>query len=247
MKIQVLKADSKSAFNYLAGINRPVIPNHVTKLSNSINKMGVIRPVVIAVISFITGKPLKYIIDGQHLFNALLRNNMDIPYVVVHIDDQRDLIEKIALLNASSKSWALMDYIIAWSSINEDYRKLNNYFNIYDFELGTIASMLSGQNISQNGGSHISKNLKNGTFKITNEIETVRALDYLTDMFKVIPRMGRFENKYVCAEFISFYRSNYSIYDHKKMMSNLKKNRDMFVLATQQENKLSNIFRDMLK
>lgn len=158
MKILTLNKDSNSSFYFLAGINRPVIPQHVTKLSNSINEMGVLRPVVIAVISFVTGKPLKYIIDGQHLFNALLRNNMDIPYIIINITDQVDLIEKIALLNASSRSWTLLDYIHAWSSVN-----------------------------------------------------------------------------------------NVKIYDHNKLILNLKKNKDMFVLATQQENKLSQILKQMLK
>ena len=48
---------SKKSVKYLAGINRPIIPYHVTKLAQALTMMGVIRPIVIANISFIDGKP----------------------------------------------------------------------------------------------------------------------------------------------------------------------------------------------
>ena len=64
--------------------------------------MGCLRPVVIAHLSF---KELvgNYVIDGQHLFHALIRNNMDIPFVMIDVADEQDLVEKLALLNNSSK------------------------------------------------------------------------------------------------------------------------------------------------
>jgi hypothetical protein len=111
MKPQILKKDSHKSFSYLAGINRPINPSQVTKLAESVNKLGILRPVIVAEISFLTGKKTNYIIDGQHLFNALLRNNMDIPFISIKIDTKVQLVESIALLNASSKNWAMIDYI----------------------------------------------------------------------------------------------------------------------------------------
>ena len=142
MKAQILKKDSKQSFSYLAGINRPINPSQVTKLANSVNKMGIIRPVVVAELSFIDGKKKLYIVDGQHLFNALIRNNMDIPYVVIDVKDKKDLVEKIALLNASSKNWAMVDYVTAWASLVPDYVRLNHYFQVYDFEISFLAGVL---------------------------------------------------------------------------------------------------------
>ena len=55
----------------LAGINRPIIPNQVTKLAESLSKMGCIRPIVTAYISFLDTKGW-YIIDGQHRFGEQL-------------------------------------------------------------------------------------------------------------------------------------------------------------------------------
>ena len=47
--------NSKTKLLLLAGINRPIIPAQVTKLAKSIDKMGFIRPIVVAKISFISG------------------------------------------------------------------------------------------------------------------------------------------------------------------------------------------------
>ena len=238
MKTQILKKDSKQSFSYLAGINRPINPAQVTKLAESVIKMGIIRPVVIAYISFIDGIKKPYIIDGQHLFNALIRNNMDIPYVVIDIKDKTDLVEKIALLNASSKNWSMLDYITAWASLSNDYVKLNHYYQVYDIDLCTLATILLGQSVD---GSSTVKTIKNGKFKVVDEKLNVSILDYVTDLLKVIPRMARNDNRYTTREYIKFLRTT-KTYNHKKFLDNLKKNKKEFILATQEEGKLVELF-----
>ena len=133
--------DSSTLFNLLAGINRPVTPAHVTKISTSIQKNGNARAVIIVKVDFIDGVMKSYIIDGQHLFFALLRNNMDIPYVTMEVKNKEELVETIALLNTSSKSWTTMDYVSAWSSIVPDYVVLSKMYKTYDLELGQIAEL----------------------------------------------------------------------------------------------------------
>ena len=120
MKIQILKKDSHKSFSYLAGINRPINPAQVTKLAESVKTLGILRPVIVAELQFISGKLIKYIIDGQHLFNSLLRNNMDIPYITIKIENKVQLVESIALLNASSKNWSIIDYVTSWSCVSEE-------------------------------------------------------------------------------------------------------------------------------
>jgi hypothetical protein len=173
MSMKWISEKSKDSLSYLAGINRPIYPAQVTKLAASLNKMGIIRPIVVAEIEFITGKKTKYIIDGQHLFNALLRLGFDIPYVTIQIKDKQELVETIALLNASSKTWSLVDYITAWASLKEDYVKLNHYFQVYDLDMGVVASVLC--NLGSDGGN-TAKKIKDGTFTIVNEKENVRIL-----------------------------------------------------------------------
>jgi hypothetical protein len=241
LKIKWAGENSHVKFNYLAGINRPIYPAQVTKLANSINKMSIIRPVVVATIQFITGKPLLYLIDGQHLFNALIRNGMEIPYVSIEVKDKRDLVEKIALLNASSKTWAMVDYILAWSSLSEDYVKLNHYYQVYDMDLGFLASVLGN---SSSDGGNISKKIKLGEFKIIEESKNVDILNKLTDILKIIPRMDRRQNRYVCGEYVRFLRTEGN-YNHKHFLLNLEKNKKQFLLATQEEGKLSEMFKKL--
>lgn len=241
-RIKWLGDNAKNTFSYLAGINRPIYPAQVTKLADSINKMGVVRPVIIAEIDFITGKKTKYIIDGQHLFNALIRNGMEIPYVTIVIKDKRDLVETIAKLNASSKNWTLLDYITAWGSLIPDYVKLNHYFQVYDFDMGVLTSVLN--DLVADGG-HLVKKIKNGEFRIINEKENVKLLDQLTDVLKVVPRMNRNENRYLCREYIKFAKGC-TKYNHEKFINNLKKNKSKFVLATQEDGKLKELFNNLL-
>jgi hypothetical protein len=226
-------------FSLLSGINRSIIPNQVTKLALSIKKMGAIRPVVVAKISFITGKTETYIIDGQHLFHALIRLNIAIPYVEIEIKDQKDLVEKIALLNASSRSWTMQDYIKAWGSLIPDYVKLNHYFQVYDFERNITAAIL--MNCSYTVASD---KIKKGLFKISNEQEAVDLMDKLTDVLNIIPRMNRYENKYTCSEYIKFVKTTKN-YNHSRFLRNLEKNKQKFLLATQEEGKLEEMFKKL--
>lgn len=245
MNIKWLSANSKKGFMLLSGLNRPIIPHHVTKMSVSVDKIGIVRPVVVATLSFITGKPEIYIIDGQHLYTACLRNKIDVPYVEIEIEDKVDLVEKIALLNSSSKSWSLQDYVTAWGSLKEDYVKLNRYFQIYDFEFGVIASIFNNQTLRGTvGGLNVNKKIKEGAFEILDEEVNVKLLDNLTDVLRIVNRQGRSENRYICSEYINFYR-NCGDYNHEKFIKNLKAEKELFVLATQEEGKLNELFQKL--
>ena len=241
--IKWLDKNTRKGFSLLSGINRDINPSQVTTLADSINMMGVLRCVIVAKISFITGKAKWYIIDGQHLFHALIRNNMDIPYIVIEINDKKHLIETIAKLNATSKTWCLADYITAWGSLIPDYVKLNHYFQVYDVEISALASILSDG--TGGSGSVISKRIKSGAFKVCNEKENVQVLDYLTDVLKIVPRMNRFENKYLCSEYVTFLRSAKK-YDHTKFLSYLSANKKQLIIATQEVGKLGDMFKKAL-
>ncbi len=243
MKVQILKKGGSKKFLFLAGINRAVNPSHVTKLAVSVAKMGCIRPVVVAKIDFLNIGAGTYIIDGQHLFYALMRNDQDIPYLEIPIKTKEELVETIALLNASSKSWQLIDYVSSWSCVSGDYGKLIKYYNQFDFDLNTLANVFMGT--SPTGGGAMSR-VKKGMFRINNEEEAVDILKKLTDVLKIIPRMGRIENRYVCAEYVNFLKSKGSAYKHTLFLHNLKKSKDKLALATQEPGKLSEIFENSL-
>lgn len=248
LNIEYLSKDSKKGFSLLAGINRIIKPVQVTKLAKSIEKMGVVRPVTIAIISFITGIPVAYIIDGQHLYHACLRLNIEIPYNIIYIEDDVELITTLALLNSSSKSWIMADYIQVWSYKIKDYITLNKYYNIYDIELIQLSEILMENACTTKyncGGNHMSAILKNGTFRVINEERGVELLNYVTDALKIVPRMDRASNKLFISSFITFI-NNIPAYNHKKVLLNLVKNKDKFRLATQDPNEFKTLLKSLL-
>jgi len=232
LTIKTLKMSGNKGFALLAGVNRPIVPHHVTKLSTSLDKMGVRRPVIVATIDFIDGNKTTYIIDGQHLYHALMRMGWDVPYTEVEIKDNVDLAEHLALLNSSSKSWTMKDYILVWSVINKDYIKLSKYFNTYDIELSQVAEILMNNTCSGTvGGSHVSTLIKKGEFAIDDEKRGVTLLNYVTDALKLVKRMDRMSNKLFIATYVNFVNT-YEKYNHKQFLANLKLNKEKFKTIT---------------
>ena len=63
-------------------------------------------------------------------------------------------------------------------------------------------------------------------------------------MLKIVPRMNRFENRYSIKEYVKFLRGNPK-YDHKTFLAKLQRNKEKFVLATQEEGKLYELFEKL--
>lgn len=240
MRVQILQKNASRGFYLLEGINRPIIPSQVTKLAESINKMGIIRPVVVCKTSIIDGSMKTYILDGQHLYSACLRNNSDIPYVETEVTSKADLIEKIALLNSSSKSWIISDYLQSWGSIKEDYKELLRLVGVYDIEASIIAGILHG---ASSGGT-ISRIIKKGLFSIKNKEEKLVILDQITDILKSVPRMSRWDNKYFVGQWLN-YRSTCGTYNHPKLIKYLKAHKTELLLATQDPEEMNKLFANI--
>lgn len=246
LEVKFLKLSGTKGFALLAGTNRDIIPNHVTKMCNSIDKMGVIRPVVVATFDFLTGSPITYIIDGQHLYHACMRLGYDVPYSEITVKDSVDLAEKLALLNNSSKSWSMHDYIKVWSNVERDYVKLNKYFNIYDIELLQVADILMNNQCRFSfGGSSISAPIKRGEFKVNNEERAVFLLDCITDSLKVIKRMDRTSNKLFITSYVNFINTCGS-YNHALFIENLKLNKDKFKIITQDPEEYNKLIKSIM-
>jgi hypothetical protein len=247
LEIKFLKATGQKGFSVLAGINRPVYPSHVTKMAESIEKMGIIRPIVVSTISFLTGSPIQYIIDGQHLYNACIRLGDDIPYTEIEVKNEQDLAEKLALLNNSSKSWSMKDYLTVWSNIRADYKKLNHYMNVYDIELSQVAEIFSNGYCSNSigGNGQVSKMIKRGDFKIKDEQKGLFILECITDALKIVPRMDRSSNKLFIASYVNFINA-YPNYIHKNYMQKLQANKDKFKLVTLDPEEYQKLLKSIL-
>lgn len=243
--IKWLTPDSKTQFNYLAGINRPITPSQVTIMAKSVELYGVLRPIIILETDCISGKKENHVGDGQHLFNACLRVGVNIPYITIKVYSKEELVQVMAMLNASSKTWTMLDYVRAFSSYNPNFVKLNHYFQVYDIEMSIVAAILS--NLTVAGSSIAVKRIKSGELVIKDEAQNVSILDNLTDVLKFVPRMNRFENRYLCAEYVNFRRTEGSNYKHTEFLKNLGNNKQKFILATQEKERLSDMFRVLAK
>lgn len=243
MKVQNLKANSKQGFHLLAGINREIKPAHVSEMAESIQLMGVIRPVVVAKVNHLPGGLKTYIIDGQHLYTACLRLKLDIPYVELPsetVDTLPKLIEVIALLNSTSKTWALEDYVNTWAYYKPEYQTFKDLYQRYNVERSTLAELLHTGVVRAtsvtSGGSSISKTLKNGELRILNLAKAVEVLDYVSDLRAITKDLGRLEQKMIISAIIEKIKADGGSYNHKKYKTYLQSKKNELRLASNDVN-----------
>jgi hypothetical protein len=204
-------------------MNRGIDSKHVQKMISSIRLMGVIRPVVTTTTNVIEGETKTYIIDGQHLATALEREGLSIPHVDIAVESEEDLVEKMAYLNNSSKSWDLMNYINAWKMIRPDYMKLFKWKNMYDIEI----TMLAAIGINNAGIRNTTSSIKTGNFQITNP----KAEDMCKAFNDIFLKIGM-SDRSVKFQFLAAFLQAYGTYNHTKVMSNIEKHMKTVKLLT---------------
>lgn len=212
-ELKIKHTTSYSKFSVLP-MNRDIDSKHVQKMIASIRKMGVLRCVIACTTNIIEGVSKTYIIDGQHLATALEREGQPIPYIEIEIKSEADLIEKMAYLNNSSKSWDLMNYINAWKMIQPDYMKLFKWKNMYDIEI----TMLAAIGVNNAGIKHSTQSIKTGSFKITNP----NAEDMCKAFNDIFLKIGMSERS-VKFQFLTAFLQAYGSYNHQKVIANLDK------------------------
>ena len=212
-ELKVKLATDYSKFAILP-MNRGIDSKHVQKMITSIRKIGVIRAVITTTTNIIEGDKKTYIIDGQHLATALEREGVAIPYIEIDITSEEDLIEKMAYLNNSSKSWDLMNYINAWKMIRPDYMKLFKWKNMYDIEVSMLACIATNMPSIRYGTQPI----KNGTFTITNS----KAEDMCKTFNDIFLKIGM-ADRAVKFQFLNAFMVAYGTYNHTKVLANIDK------------------------
>lgn len=203
-----------SKFSYLP-MNREVQPSHVESMVKSLRKMGCIRDIVVVNTNILEGVYKTYIVDGQHLLNALIREKMPIVYRTITVKSEQELVENMAALNNTSKSWKLLDYINAYKVIYTDYMKLLKYINLYNLE-PTMIAMISTKSYRQSGG--LSKLIKEGGFTITNN-DTEAMCKAFSDIFIKIGKADR----WVKFNFLDVFATEYGTYNHASTLKKLDK------------------------
>lgn len=214
-ELKIKHTTSYSKFATLP-MNRGIDSKHVQKMITSIRKMGVLRCVIACTTNILEGEEKTYIIDGQHLATALERDGQPIPYIEIDIQSEEDLIEKMAYLNNSSKSWDLMNYINAWKMIRPDYMKLFKWKNMYDLEISMVACIATLMPSIRYGTQPI----KNGTFSVSNP-QAENMCKAFNDIFLKIGMVERNVKFQFLNAFMLAYNANY---DHDRVIKSLDKN-----------------------
>lgn len=222
-ELKVKHTTSYSKFAVLP-MNRGIDSKHVQKMITSIRKMGVLRCVITCTTNIIEGEEKTYIIDGQHLATALEREDMPIPYIEIEINSEEDLVEKMAYLNNSSKSWDLMNYINAWKMIRPDYMKLFKWKNMYDIEITMLAIIGVNNGAIQQSTSIV----KTGDFKITNP-KAEEMCKAFNDIFLKIGKSDRAVKFQFLNAFMQAYNGKY---DHAKIITAIDKHLKTVKLMT---------------
>jgi hypothetical protein len=213
-ELKVKHTSTYAKFSILP-MNRGIDSKHVQKMITSIRKMGVIRCVIACTTNIIEGEEKTYIIDGQHLATALEREGQPIPYIEITVNSEEDLIEKMAYLNNSSKSWDLMNYINAWKMIRPDYMKLFKWKNMYDIEISMLACIATNMPSIRFGTQPI----KNGTFQISNP----KAEDMCKAFNDIFLKIGM-ADRGVKFQFLNAFMQAYNpTYSHSKVMAAIDK------------------------
>jgi hypothetical protein len=224
-ELKVKHTTDYSKFSVLP-MNRAIDSKHVQKMITSIRKMGVLRSVITCTTNMIEGSTKTYVIDGQHLATALEREGEAIPYIEIEIESEEDLIEKMAYLNNSSKSWDMMNYINAWKMIRPDYMKLFKWKNMYDIEI----TMLAMIGVNNTAIKHNTSTIKTGQFQITNS----KAEDMCKAFNDIFLKIG-LADRAIKFQFLSAFMQAYGKYDHKKVMANIEKHIKTVKLMTDTE------------
>jgi disulfide oxidoreductase YuzD len=195
--------------------NRILTPGHTQTMIESIRAMGVIRPVVCIETDVISGKKERYVTDGQHMFTGLVAEGLEIPYIVLNVEDEIELVVKMAKMNNSSKSWTLINYVNAFKPYLPDYQKLFKMRNLYNIEPLMLAAICTRGTSAVVAGSQL---IKSGNFKITNK-ESQEMAKAFNDFFLKIGRADR----WVKHQFLQVFMRAWGTYDHEISLKNLDK------------------------
>lgn len=240
MPLEILRKDSNKGIGILSMVNRPITPSHVTSIATSIEKIGIIRPVVVANLNLKDYKG-KYMIEGQHLYTACMRLNKDIPYVEIDISTEEELVEILAMLNNSSKPWTLKDYVQSWSYIRPAFKKLAKYREMYDLELVAIAGILhKSANIFQS--MHI---IKKGELVIKDEALAVKVMEYTNDILAVFNKFDRKNARKLVNAYVQYVTANHTSYNHKKFLTNINKEKSKLELVIANPDTVTDFFYKM--
>lgn len=207
------------------GMNRPITSFHVNELVTSIKLYGNIRKVVCIEVDFLEDEKRTYIVDGQHLREAL--NKCEQPIEVVYIGNittVKQVIDLVAKLNNTSKPWSLLDYVNAWSNCPDTrahYKAIQKYKEKYRLGYSTIAMLCNPYTMNKG-----TRSLKDGSIKVIDKALTEQLLANMDDVFTLVDKGYAMEVRVLVEGYVGFYlQQQKKGYNHAKFMNLLRQHK----------------------
>lgn len=132
----------------LLPFNRKITKKHAMSILESINTYGILKLPVIAKLKYKNN--VLAIADGQHTITGIetiMRNKETLDCILVECDTKKEVVDLIAKLNTTAKSWGNQDFLSAWLNFgadNEHYSKyelINNRQKESSISLANILSI----------------------------------------------------------------------------------------------------------
>lgn len=169
-----------SVFTRVEG-NRPIKRGHVRNLIESIKEQNLLpsKPIIVT-------KDMG-IIDGQHRLEAAKILGLPISYIVAD-NGVNDL--SIPMLNDKQYPWTTEDYVryFVIHDENENYIKLRKYHEDYHLGYPIVADLLRRFSVAR-GGAGLRNGIRDGSFKVLREEETVDFLEKYSSLKPVFRKV----------------------------------------------------------
>jgi hypothetical protein len=105
--------------------NRVTTTAHNKKMYLSVELLRyVLRPIVVALVN---GK--YYIIDGQHLYRALVSMNLPVEFYLIEAESETEALKVMKQMNSSARRWGLSQFV----KVNTNDKKANAYNKLLKF------------------------------------------------------------------------------------------------------------------
>jgi len=212
--------------------NRAVCGVHVNELAESMTKHGFKGVVQIIKTSFIEGVKRMYILDGQHRIVAAMRLGIPFAFELTELKTLEETADFISTLNNSAKGWGTSQFLKVWAGLGlPEYLKLQEVFHSTGFQ---ITPLVEAYTYSQQ-----MKPFRAGKMKFPNEAESDLIIEQLVEMNKFLPK------KAFCRRTI-IRLMRQPKYNHKTMMSAVKKYVDVCGNFSENETELREQFQKLI-
>lgn len=214
--------------NFMPVGNRDIDYRKVAKIKLSMQMYGITSGITLIKTDVFDSTMRYYAADGQHRYEAARALNMldRLPIFIVQKEFRSipEIIQFVATLNTTQKSWTLVNFVEAYCSVGaEEYIFLRNICNTYNisYPIGMLLCGWSGNGLGYNS-------FKDGHFKVRDMEKTRKVFSYIQDCFGVLEICDSRPMSYFAEQFYRWY--NDSTYDHAKFLKFLKRNKLAFKL-----------------